>query len=128
MTAPDPVILPGQPAEGGEPVFHEPWQARAFAMAVQLNAAGLLAWDDWAQRLGAALAAQGPLADPDPGAQADTYYRAWMAALEGLMAEQGLADAAGIDSAAATWERAARATPHGQPILFETGLADPAHM
>ena len=47
---------PGQPwrgdAETGGPVFAEPWQAQAFAMAVQLHERGLFTWPEWAETLG----------------------------------------------------------------------------
>ena len=36
-----------------EPVFKEPWEARAFALAVALNESGHLDWSEWAQSLGA---------------------------------------------------------------------------
>ena len=36
-----------------EPVFAEPWQAQAFALAVALNERGLFSWTEWAETLGA---------------------------------------------------------------------------
>ncbi len=36
-------------AEG--PVFREPWEAQAFAMAVALHQRGLFAWSEWATTL-----------------------------------------------------------------------------
>lgn len=41
MTASTPPLLPGQPEADGEPVFREPWEAHAFAMAVRLQEQGL---------------------------------------------------------------------------------------
>ncbi|AWC23391.1 MULTISPECIES: nitrile hydratase accessory protein [Aminobacter] len=99
------------------PVFAEPWQAEAFAMVVALHERGLFTWAEWAERLSAEV--------KKPGAAADgsDYYARWLAALECLTAEKGLARRDEVDAVAAAWERAAHATPHGQPILLEN---DPA--
>ena len=52
------------------------------------------------------------------------YYRHWLAALESLVVEKGAATARGLAERRDAWDRAARATPHGQPILLEN---DPEH-
>ena len=42
----------GLPRGGdGSPVFNEPWQAQAFAMAVTLHEAGYFSWSEWSDRL-----------------------------------------------------------------------------
>ena len=76
--------IPSIPRDRGEPVFREPWEARAFAMAVALNEKGLITWSEWAQALGQEIAAAGM----DDGAH---YYEHWLAALEKLTAAKGLA-------------------------------------
>jgi len=43
---------PGLPGDGAGPVFHEPWEARAFAMANALQESGLFSWEEWATALG----------------------------------------------------------------------------
>ena len=40
--------LPHLPRDEGGPVFAEPWQAQAFAMAVRLSAQGHFTWPEWA--------------------------------------------------------------------------------
>ena len=45
----DEVSVPGN-SDG--PVFHEPWEAEAFALAVSLNERGLFTWKEWAATLG----------------------------------------------------------------------------
>ena len=95
--------LPGLPA-GAEPVFAEPWQAQAFAMAVALNEQGAFPWSDWAATLGAALRDE-----PD-------YWRAWLAALEAMLARTGIATADAVGAREARWHAAAARTPHGEPI------------
>ncbi|MBW8635839.1 nitrile hydratase accessory protein [Hoeflea sp. WL0058] len=100
--------------EGADgPAFEEPWQAQAFAMVVQLNEQGLLDWSDWAEALSAELGSPGAAAD------GSDYYECWLAALEKLLAAQGIVSGSQIGSVAEAWRRAAHATPHGSPILLE---------
>ncbi|WP_235913562.1 nitrile hydratase accessory protein [Teichococcus coralli] len=99
-----------------EPVFREPWEASAFAMTVALHQRGLFTWSEWAECLGEAIRAAQAEGDPDLG---DTYYRHWLLALETMVARKGVAGAALLAQRQAAWDRAAHATPHGQPILLE---------
>ena len=39
------------PREGDQPVFAEPWQAQAFALAVTLSKLGHFTWKEWAAAL-----------------------------------------------------------------------------
>ena len=36
------------PRDEGEPVFAEPWQAQAFALAMKLSEQGHFTWKEWA--------------------------------------------------------------------------------
>ena len=72
-------LLPGQPELDGEPVFREPWEAHAFAMAVRLHEQGLFTWPEWAAVLAEEIARAQSAGDPDTG---DSYYHHWLAALE----------------------------------------------
>jgi nitrile hydratase accessory protein len=105
--------LPEIPRDAEGPVFREPWEAQAFAMAVALNARGVFTWTEWAAALAAEIKAAQAGGDPDRG---DTYYRHWLAALERLVAAKALASRAELSERRDQWDRAARATPHGQPI------------
>jgi nitrile hydratase accessory protein len=106
--------LPALPRdEAGAPVFREPWEAQAFAMAVRLHEAGHFTWPEWAERLASEIKRAQADGDPDHG---DTYYLHWLAALEGLVAEKGLIGSDELYRRKGEWEAAARATPHGQPI------------
>ena len=89
-----------------QPVFDEPWQAQAFAMAVKLNEAGVFTWNEWAETLGQEIAQH----------RDQSYYECWLAALEALVERKGLMTAAELKLRAADWDKAAKATPHGQPI------------
>ena len=106
-------LLPGQPELDGEPVFREPWEAHAFAMAVRLHEQGVFTWPDWAATLAEEIERAQAQGDPDTG---DTYYHHWLAALERLVAESGAASADEQERTRAAWRRAADRTPHGQPI------------
>jgi nitrile hydratase accessory protein len=106
-------ILPGQPLADGEPVFREPWEAHAFAMAVRLHERGLFTWDRWAATLAEEISSAQQGGDPDTG---ETYYHHWLAALERLVAETGAAPAADQERTREAWIRAADRTPHGEPI------------
>ena len=103
--------LPPRDAEG--PVFAEPWQAQAFAMAVALHQRGVFTWPEWAAALAAEIARAG---EPDDGSR---YYEHWLAALERLVLAKGVAEAEALGRRKDAWDRAARATPHGAPILLE---------
>ena len=104
------------PRDADGPVFAEPWEAQAFAMAVALHEAGLFGWAEWADHLSAEIRRAQAAGDADTG---ETYYRHWLAALERLVVEKGAATPAGLAERRDAWDRAARATPHGQPILLD---------
>ena len=105
--------LPGLPVDADGPVFREPWQAHAFALAVTLHQRGLFTWPEWAQALAQQIAAARARGDAD---LADTYYQHWLAALEALVAAKGASSAAELQRFQAAWDQAADRTPHGQPI------------
>ena len=105
------VSSPGLPlSPEGAPVFAEPWHAEAFAIVVHLHARGLFNWAEWAEALSAKLHQPGRCAD------GSDYFDGWVEALTGLLESRGVADAATIAKLQRSWQRAADATPHGQPI------------
>ena len=76
-------VPPAIPRDRDGPVFREPWEAQAFALAVRLHERGLFAWPEFA----AALAREvGHAGARDDGSG---YYRHWLAALEALLASKG---------------------------------------
>jgi len=107
--------LPSLPRDEDGPVFREPWEAEAFAMTLNLHAQGHFTWPEWAERLGAEISAARDAGDADRG---DTYYLHWLKALEGLVAEKGLLTTDDLANRRDAWDKAARATPHGQPIVL----------
>ena len=50
--------LPQLPHDTGGPVFAEPWQAQAFALAVKLSEQGHFTWKEWAAALAEELKAR----------------------------------------------------------------------
>lgn len=107
-------LLPGMPTNDGvEPVFREPWEAHAFAMAVSLHQRGLFTWPEWADALAGQISAAQVAGDADMG---DTYYRHWLAALESLVARKGASSPDELARYRDAWDHAADRTPHGQPI------------
>ena len=120
VTATDPAAvlhataaIPSIPCDAEGPVFREPWEAQAFAMALALHAHGLFTWPEWAATLGAEIMRAQAAGDADTG---ETYYHHWLAALERLVAEKGVADARTLARYHDAWDRAADRTPHGAPI------------
>src|SRR4029077_1550059 len=81
--------LPRLPHDEGGPVFAEPWQAQAFALAVRLSEQGLFTWKEWAAALAAEPKSAADRGEADDGSR---YYDHWLAALERLVAAKGLTD------------------------------------
>jgi nitrile hydratase accessory protein len=79
------------PRVNGEPVFEAPWQGRVFGVTMMAVRELGLDWDEFRQRLIAALAE-----DPDR-----PYYDSWVDALESFLVQNGLADAGEIAARAA---------------------------
>ena len=107
------ISIPGVPRDHDGPVFREPWEAQAFAMTLALHERKLFTWPEWAQTLSAEIKRAQAAGDPDTG---ETYYRHWLAALERIVAEKGVTDAATLSRYVHAWDHAADRTPHGQPI------------
>ena len=105
--------VPGMPINSEGPVFREPWEAQAFALALSLQERGVFTWSEWAETLGAEIKRAQAAGDPDTG---ETYYRHWLAALERIVAAKQLSDSATLQRYSDAWSHAARRTPHGTPI------------
>jgi nitrile hydratase accessory protein len=67
-------------------VFANPWEAKAFALVVQLNRQGHFSWLEWTEQLSTEIAAAG---HDDDGRD---YYLLWLTAAEKLVAHKGLCD------------------------------------
>lgn len=103
------LALPRLPRDAEGPVFAEPWQAQAFALALRLHEAGAFTWPEWAETLSAEL-----LADPDD--DGSRYYQHWVAALERLVTGRNLAGSDELSARKDAWKDAYLRTPHGRPV------------
>jgi nitrile hydratase accessory protein len=72
------------PRKNGELIFEEPWESRAFGMAVALNEGQCYPWDDFRHRLIA------QIADADSHDDPAGYYERWLAAFEQLLDDNGI--------------------------------------
>jgi nitrile hydratase accessory protein len=108
--------LPRLPRDDGGPIFAEPWQAQAFALAVRLSAQGHFTWKEWATTLADELKADAARGEPDDGSR---YYHCWLAALESLVVSKRLSDAVALSARKEAWAEAYRRTPHGKPVELE---------
>jgi len=118
MGAPDLNAFPRIPRSQDEPVFRAPWEARAFGMAVALHERGLFAWKEFAERLAGEIAAARDRGEPDEADDGTRYYVHWLAALERLVQDRRLIQRDELAMRKDEWDRAARETPHGQPIAL----------
>jgi cobaltochelatase CobN len=86
------------PRKNGELVFAEPWQGRAFGMAVALSEQGAFDWEEFRQELIAQVAA----AEGRGGSF--EYYEIWLATFERLLAVKGLVSGAEVEECAFQFE------------------------
>jgi nitrile hydratase accessory protein len=107
--------VPSIPHDSDGPVFREPWEAQAFAMTLALHERGVFTWPEWASALAAEIKRAQAAGDPDSG---ETYYSHWLAALEKLVAEKGVATHSTLHRYRDAWDHACDRTPHGQPITL----------
>ena len=110
--------LPSLPRDEGGPVFAEPWQAQAFALAVRLSAQGYFTWKEWAAALADELKSAADRGNPDDGTH---YYEHWLAALERLVTAKALSNPNEMLVRKKAWAEAYRRTPHGKPVELANG-------
>jgi len=75
-------------AEAEQVHFTEPWEARAFAMVVQLSSAGYFTWPEWVECFSREVAAATSI--ERAGGEAPSYYLQWLAAAEKLLVAKGV--------------------------------------
>jgi nitrile hydratase accessory protein len=128
LSEPEPLLsteqfadLPRLPRDEGGPVFAEPWQAQAFALAVKLSEQGHFTWKEWAAGLADELRAAAARGEPDDGSR---YYEHWLTALERLVTAKGLTDQDALLARREAWADAYRTTPHGTPVELAPGKPD----
>src|ERR1700761_569601 len=102
--------LPDIPCDAEGPVFREPWEAQAFAMALVLHERGVFTWSGWAETLGAGIKRAQAACEPATG---EPYYHHWLATLERLVAAKDVASTDLLHRYRDAWDHAADRTPHG---------------
>ena len=117
MSQPDLSSLPALPRDAGGPVFAEPWQAQAFALAVRLSEQGYFTWKEWAAALAGELKAAAARGEADDGSH---YYDHWLRTLERLATAKGLTDSGELSQRKEAWADAYRHTPHGKPVQLKS--------
>jgi nitrile hydratase accessory protein len=81
------------PRSNGELVFAEPWEGRAFGLAVTLNSSGAFEWDEFRCQLMAQIASW----EADhPEDEPFSYYRCWLQALQTVIENRGMISSAEI--------------------------------
>jgi nitrile hydratase accessory protein len=100
LNQPDPVLA--------EPIFAEPWEAQAFALAVKLSEQGYFTWKEWSEALAAEIKAESD----------QSYYQHWLTTLERLVAAKGLTTPEAMLARKEAWADAYRHTPHGKPVVL----------
>ncbi len=127
MSISNPPDRPGEPPELAAlglphrvegPVFAEPWQAAAFALAVSLSRRGHFTWTEWAAALADELKASAARGEPTDGSH---YYHCWLATLERLVLAKGLTESRELLECKEAWAEAYRRTPHGKPVELPGG-------
>ena len=110
MTRTDALIPIPSGEDRSTPVFEAPWEACAFALAVQLSEQGIFDWSEWSEALTAEIRDAG---EDDQGGQ---YYHYWTAALEKLLTQHGIISEKTLQEQKVAWLEAYRRTPHGKPV------------
>ena len=80
--------LSALPRKNGELVFTEPWESRAFGIAVATSEAGGYDWEEFRQGLIADIGAWEAAGHTED--EGWSYYDRWLASLEGLLAKKGI--------------------------------------
>ena len=110
MTRTDPLIQTLSGKDRSTPVFQAPWEAYAFALAVQLSEKGIINWSEWSEALTTEIRNAG---EDNQGSQ---YYHYWVAALEKLLTQNGIITKEALQKQKIDWCEAYARTPHGKPV------------
>ena len=109
-TANSPLLkLDDLPKDEAGAVFEEPWHAEVFSIVHLLVDRGQFTVGEWAEMLGGVIKEM-----PND----ESYYQCWLTALERMTLQKGLVEERPLRERQGAWDRAARATPHGEPIVL----------
>jgi nitrile hydratase accessory protein len=112
--------LPG--GRDGELAFSEPWEIRAFAIAVAAYDNGQYGWSEFQLSLIESIR-QWEQGGRDPGTEPWNYYEHWLTALETVLAGSGLLSESLLDERAkevlATPRDASHQAAHLEPVAID---------
>lgn len=108
-------LLPKHSGKREPPIFQEPWQAKVFALTVELYSKGQFSWRDWTTMLSEELNDRSKTFGT---AKESSCYDHWLRALEKLVLERGIADRISLDKRKEAWADAYRKTPHGRAVVL----------
>lgn len=118
-------LIAGTPGGDGEASFREPWELRAFALAVASYHAGQYEWSEFQLSLIASIRrweAEGAQEDREPW----SYYEHWLTALETVLAGNGLLSEAHLDertkAVLATPRTANHHEAHREPVAIDPAI------
>ena len=110
------------PRANGELVFAAPWESRVFGVTIALHEAGVFEWNEFQQRL---IAAVGRWERDHPDGRDYRYYDCWYEALESLVDDRGIVAAEVVRERAT--ELASRPAGHDHATTTTTHGASPDH-
>jgi nitrile hydratase accessory protein len=110
--APD-TTIPESLRDRSDPAFAEPWQARAFALAILASKQGCFTWTEWTHALALELR---QASQPDSQSGGRSYFDCWLRALQALLVGKGAVASSELSERRRAWEVAYRQTPHGLPV------------
>jgi nitrile hydratase accessory protein len=118
-------LIAGTPGGDGEASFREPWELRAFALAVAAYHAGQYEWSEFQLSLIESIRRWEADGAPE-GSEPWSYYEHWLTALETVLAGNGLLSEADLDERT----RAVLATPrnanhheaHREPVAIDPAI------
>jgi len=93
------------PKEAGDIAFEEPWQARAFGIAVVLYDHGTYEWEEMTRELIEEIKASEMDETDDAAAE---YYEQWLASLEELLVDRGIVSGEELDHRAEEFAKGER--------------------
>lgn len=92
------------PRKNGELVFDEPWESRAFGIAVTLGKENVIEWEDFRQSLIGEIGAWEERhrgTDGSVDSSEWSYYERWLASLERVLLDRNLLTESEIEARAA---------------------------
>ena len=100
VASPDATAAP--PRANGELVFTEPWESRAFGVAVALHDAGVVDFEAFRVRLIAEIGTWE--STHAPGDEGYRYYERWLTALERTLLSERIVEPGALEAARAATE------------------------